>query len=264
VRSRGWDVHRLPSALLGLLTIALALGVPQAGASEVSLGAAQIERDASVVLPLMIGNVTNLGSFDLELVYNPAVLSVTAVSESYFDVMIPNLEAAADGHVRIVAFQTASPGISGTAVLAWLTLAAVGEAGSTSALTIRVKKLTDATPQCRDLPYTVTNGSFRINPGAGPTSVPVSGFSGAYVLRTASPSPSKRPEPVSAKPAPSATATPRISRSPAPSVTSAVLPTAKPLPLQAVPLPRWPVVLIAISIATSAILAGLLGRRRAQ
>jgi len=257
-------MRRLRYALLGLLTIALALGVPHAGASEVSIGTAQVERDAAVVLPVMICNATDLGSIDLELVYNHAVLIVTNVSGGDFDVMVSNLEASAAGHVRIVAFQTASPGITGTAVLARLTLAAVGEAGSTSALTIRVKKLTDATPQCRDLPYTVTNGSFRINPGAGPTSVPVSGFSGAYVLRTASPSPSKRPEPVSAKPAPSATATPRISRSPAPSVTSAVLPTAKPLPLQAVPLPRWPVVLIVISIATSAILAGLLGRRRAQ
>lgn len=259
MRSRTRDVQRLPSALLGLLAIALALGVPQAGASEVSLGAARIERDASVVLPLMISNVTNLGSSDLELVYNPAVLSVTAVSESDLDVMIPNLEAAADGHVRIVAFQTASPGISGTAVLARLTLAAVGEAGSTSALTIRVKKLTDATPQCRDLPYTVTNGSFRINPGAGPTPVPVSGFSGAYMLRTASPPPSTRPEPVSA-PAASATATPLSSRPSAPSVTPALPATARAHPG---PLLLWPEVLIALIIAASASLAAILGVRRA-
>ncbi|GEM_PF-2144022 len=262
--SRTWDMRRLRYALLGLLTIALALGVPHAGASEVSIGTAQVERDAAVVLPVMICNATDLGSIDLELVYNHAVLIVTNVSGGDFDVMVSNLEASAAGHVRIVAFQTASPGISGTAVLAWLALTAVGEAGSTSALTIRVKKLTDATPQCRDLPYSVTNGTFTIKSRSGPTPVLISGYSGAYVLPPASPPPSKRPEPASAKPAPSATATPRISRSPAPSVTSAVLPTAKPLPLQAVPLPRWPVVLIAISIATSAILAGLLGGRRAQ
>jgi hypothetical protein len=257
-------MRRLQYALLGLLTVALALGLPHAGASEVSIATAQVERDAAAVLPVMIFNATNLGSIDLELVYNHAVLIVTNVSRDDFDVMIPNLQTAAAGHVRIVAFQTASPGITGSVVLARLTLTAVGDAGSTSSLTIRVNKLTDATPQCRDLPYSVTNGTFTINPRTGPTSVPFSGYGGAYVLRTASPPPSKTPEPVSAKPAPPVTPAPESSPSLAPSATPALPATARSLPSRAFPGLRWPVVLIAIIIAASAILAGLLGLRRAQ
>ena len=263
-RSRTRDVHRLPYALLGLLTIALALGVPHAGASELSIGTTQVDRDAAVVLPLMICNVTNLGSIDLELVYNHAVLIVTNAFGGDFDVMVPNLAASTAGHVRIVAFQTASPGITGSAVLARLTLTAVGDAGSTSSLMIRVNKLTDATPQCRDLPYSVTNGTFTIKPRSGPTPVIISGYSGAYVLPTASPSPSKRPEPVSTRPTPSVTPAPVVSPSPAPSAPPALPATARSLPSRAFPGLRWPAVLIAIIIAASSILAGLLGLRRAQ
>jgi hypothetical protein len=263
-RSRTWDMRRLRYTLLGLLTVALALGLPHAGASEVSIGTAQVERDAAVVLPVMICNATNLGSIDLELVYNYAVLIVTNVSGGDFDVLISNLEASAAGHVRIVAFQTASPGITGTAVLARLALTAVGDAGSTSSLKIRVNKLTDATPQCRDLPYSVTNGTFSINPGTGPTSVPFSGYGGAYVLPTARPPPSKTPEPVSAKPASPVTPPPVVNPSPAPSAPPALPATARSLPARAFPELRWPVVLIAIIIAASAILAAFLGLRRAQ
>jgi len=254
-------MRHLRYALLGLLTVALALGLPHAGASEVSIGTAQVERDAAAVLPVLISNATNLGSIDLELVYNHAVLIVTNVSGSDFDVMVPNLEASAAGHVRIVAFQTASPGITDSVVLARLTLTAVGDAGSTSSLKISVNKLTDATPQCRDLPYSVTNGTFSINPRTGPTSVPFSGYGGAYVLPTASPPPSKKPEPVSAKPAPPVTPAPESSSSLAPSAPPALPATARSLPSPAV---RWPVVLIAIIIAASAILAAFSGRRRAQ
>jgi hypothetical protein len=245
--------------LLSLLAL-----VPLAGASEVNIGTAQVERDAAVVLPVMICNVTNLGSIDLELVYNHAVLIVTNVSGGDFDVLIPNLEASAAGHVRIVAFQTASPGLTASVVLARLTLTAVGESGSTSSLMIRVNKLTDATPQCRDLQYSVTNGTFSINPRSGPTPVPPFSYGGAYVLPTASPSPSKRPEPVSAKPTPSVTPAPKSSPALAPSAPPVLPSTARSLPSRAFPGLRWPVVLIAIIIAASAILAAFLGLRRAQ
>ena len=241
--------------------LALALGVPHAGASEVSMGTAQVERDTAVVLPLMIRNVTNLGSIDLELDYNHAVVIVTNVSGGDFDLLVPNLEASAAGHVRVVAFQTASPGLTGSVVLARLTLTAVGAPGSTSTLKISMNKLTDATPQCRDLLYSITNGTFTIKSSSGPSSVLISGYSGAYVLPAASPPPSKRPEPVSAKPAPSATTTPLISRSPAPSVTPALPATARSLPS---PTRRWPVLLVVIIITVSAILAAFPGLRRAQ
>jgi hypothetical protein len=257
-------MRRQQYALLGLLTVALALGLPHAGASEVSIATAQVERDAAAVLPVMIFNATNLGSIHLELVYNHAVLTVTNVSGGDFDVLIPNLEASAAGRVRIVAFQTASPGISGSAVLAQLTLTAVGDAGSTSSLKISVNKLTDATPQCRDLPYSVINGTFTIKPQSGPTSVPFSGYGGAYVLPTASPPPSKTPEPVSTKPAPPVAPTPVVSSSPAPSAPPALPATARSLPSRAFPELRWPVALVSIVIAASAVLAAFLGLRRAQ
>jgi PKD repeat protein len=117
----------------------------------------------STVSMITIHNATNLGSIDLELTYNHSVVVVTNASAGDFDETVTNLEENATGFVKIVAFQAENPGLNGTVVLAELELTAIGGANVCSPLNLSVKKMTDATPECADLPCTVRNGTFSTN-----------------------------------------------------------------------------------------------------
>jgi hypothetical protein len=247
-------------AMVALLTIAMAFSSAQADASEVSIGNAHATGNGPpVVLPVLISNATNLGSIDLELAYNHSVLMVTNVSAGDFDVMIPNLETNATGCVRIVAFQTESPGLNGTIVLARLTLRAVGDAGSSSPLNITVNKMTDATPQCRDVPFSVTNGTFTVLP----TPTPAVRGGSAHGLRTGSPSPTEVHEPEATITTPAA-ATPALPGIPPASPSAPVSPsmTTMPPPTSEFPGLPWHVVPTAILIAVTAIVTALLLMRK--
>jgi PKD repeat protein len=136
---------------------------PEIVSATVHLGDARANPGENTVSPLRIYNASNLGSIDLELRYNHTVVRVTNATSGDFDVTVPNLEANATGFVKIVAFQALDPGLNGTVVLAQLTLSPIGEAGETSPLNLTVKKMTDATPECRDIPCAVRNGTFTIN-----------------------------------------------------------------------------------------------------
>ena len=117
----------------------------------------------STVSLITIHNATNLGSIDLELTYNHSVVLVTNASAGGFDETVINLEENAAGFVKVVAFQSENSGLNGTVVLAELELTAVGGAHACSPLNLSVKKMTDATPECADLPCAVRNGTFSTN-----------------------------------------------------------------------------------------------------
>lgn len=124
---------------------------------------AHANQGESTVSMITIHNATNLGSIDLELTYNHSVVVVTNASAGDFDETVINLEENATGFVKIVAFQAENPGLNGTVVLAELELTAVGGAHACSPLNLSVKKMTDATPECADLPCAVRNGTFSTN-----------------------------------------------------------------------------------------------------
>jgi hypothetical protein len=132
-------------------------------AAIVQIGDTRANPGETAVLPLLIYNASNLGSIDLELRYNHAVVRVTNTTPGDFEVMFPNLEQNATGFVKLVAFQAENPGLNGTVVLAYLMLTAVGTTGETSPLNLTVMKLTDVQPECRDIPYETRNGTFAIN-----------------------------------------------------------------------------------------------------
>jgi hypothetical protein len=132
-------------------------------AAIVQIGDARANTGESTVVTLRIANASNLGSIDLELHYNHAVVRVTDATPADFEVLIPNLEQNATGFVKLVAFQAENPGLNGTVVLAYLMLTAVGAPGETSPLNLTVVKLTDVEPECRDIPAETLNGSFTIN-----------------------------------------------------------------------------------------------------
>jgi|GEM_PF-1658442 len=129
----------------------------------VSIDDAHANQGESTVSLITITNATNIGSIDLEFTYNHSVVVVTRASAGGFDETVTNLEGNAAGFVKIVAFQAENPGLNGTVVLVELELTAVGGAHASSPLTLSVKKMTDATPACTDLPCTVRNGTFSTN-----------------------------------------------------------------------------------------------------
>jgi hypothetical protein len=172
-KKQGWLTFSY-AVMLALTFSVVTLGSPSVGLTEVSIGSAHAEQNAATALPVMIYNAPDLGSIDLELSFNPAIATVISITAGDFDVTVSNLEETATGFVKIVAFQAANPGLNGTVVLAQVTLGAVGAVDSATPLKITVNRMTDATPCCRNLSYSITDGSFTVIPSAEPTSRPTS------------------------------------------------------------------------------------------
>ncbi|HDS46281.1 MAG TPA: hypothetical protein ENN68_09430 [Methanomicrobia archaeon] len=173
------------AVMLALTFSVLTLGSPAVALTEVSIGSAHVEQNAPAAVPITIHNAADLGSVDLELVFNPAIVTVTTITAGDFDVTVTNLEETATGFVKIVAFQAKNPGLNGTVVLAQVTLYARAAVDSTTPLNISVNRMTDATPFCRDISYSVTNGSCTVISSAAtptPSATPPSETGGGGVL----------------------------------------------------------------------------------
>ncbi|PXF62186.1 MAG: hypothetical protein C4B59_00830 [Candidatus Methanogaster sp.] len=112
-----------------------------------------------ITVPITIENVSNVGSCQLTLDYDPDVV-IALDASSDFDSLFANFEDAASGSVSILAYQTSNPGLDGNVLFADVTFVAVGAIGSSTPLDIKVTTLTDATPNCNPIPYTIRNGSF--------------------------------------------------------------------------------------------------------
>ena len=113
-----------------------------------------------ITVPITIENVSNVGSCQLTLSYDPDAVIASSISQSDFDSLFANLEDSASGSVSIIAYQTSNPGLNGDVVVANVTFIAVGNSGSSTPLDLEVTTLTDATPDCNPIPYTIRNGSF--------------------------------------------------------------------------------------------------------
>ncbi|MDD3292366.1 MAG: lamin tail domain-containing protein, partial [Methanocellales archaeon] len=110
---------------------------------------------------ICIDNASNIGSVDITITYDPSVCVITEVTDGDFDFTIPNLEQNEVGLVRIGALQMENPGLEGSIVLAHLAFLSTSASG-TSALNLTVNELTDATPECNDIPYIVVNGTYLV------------------------------------------------------------------------------------------------------
>ena len=113
-----------------------------------------------ITVPITIENVSNVGSCHHTLSYDPDVVIVSSASHSDFDSLFANFEDAASGSVSILAYQTSNPGLTGDVLFADVTFVVVGAIGSSTPLDLEVTTLTDATPNCNPIPYTIRDGSF--------------------------------------------------------------------------------------------------------
>ena len=116
----------------------------------------------TITVPITIENATNVGSCDLTLSYDPLIAIVSDVDGGDFDSLQANLEDAADGVIRIGAYQTSRPGFNGDVVLAEVTFMTMGEVGASTVLDLDVTTLKDVTPECNPIPYLVEDGSFTV------------------------------------------------------------------------------------------------------
>ncbi len=219
--------------------------------ATISIGNASTNTGCTTLVPITIDNAANLGSVDINLTYNSSVVIAVNVTGGDFDVTIPNLEHNRSGLVRIGAIQTEKSGLNGSVNLAWVKLKAVGNLGEISPLNISVNTLKDATNECNNISHTITNGTFTVTLSGEPTSTPTpsngggdgGGGGGGYVPTTPTPKPTEKlpaMEEVAASPTLAPTFTP-------PTATPAQTP-APTIPAAQVPVMRWFMILIAISV----------------
>jgi hypothetical protein len=126
-----------------------------------SVSIADVAATGRTTVPITIENVSDAGSCQLTLNYDPNVV-IALDASSDFDSLFANFEDAASGSVSILAYQTSNPGLTGDVLFADVTFVAVGAIGSSTPLDLEVTTLTDATPDCNPIPYTVRNGSFTV------------------------------------------------------------------------------------------------------
>jgi hypothetical protein len=154
------------------LVFALFVSPASAQTPTVSINNASAIPDSSVTLPIIVKNVTNLGSGTIKVTYNPAVVHVTEVTsgtetgtETEESLIVQEWYADNDkGAVRIVAWDTKAA-CSGSVIFANVTYKTVGEEGSSTALNITVGDLADYYNYTQ-IPYTITNGTLTIIPAS--------------------------------------------------------------------------------------------------
>jgi len=133
---------RSKSAVIALLLVLLPAS---AAATTISIGGVFVEPGETSAAPIMIEDVTNVGTVDITIFYNHSVVHVTGATNSEFDSMYPVINNSA-GYVRIGGMAYGD-GLSGDVKLADLMLEAVGDAGEMSLLCITINelKVADAT-----------------------------------------------------------------------------------------------------------------------
>ena len=117
-------------------------------------------------MPLYVANGTNVGSIQVNLTYDPSVVNVTGVTGSNMDNMLANLEHANDGCVRIIAYQSNSPGATGDFIIAQVAFKPTFNSG-TCPVNIDVTTFKDSTPRGNKMAYNVRDGIYTAVGGGG-------------------------------------------------------------------------------------------------
>jgi len=130
--------------LLGVVAVlVMACPVPAAAiGAVVSIEDAGAEYGNTVVVPINIAGVTDLGNAEIWLEYNNAVVVVTDVDDGDCGALFLTSIDTPPGTTKMTALYV--PGVSGTCDFAYITLHAVGSAGETSALHLNIQALADS------------------------------------------------------------------------------------------------------------------------
>jgi hypothetical protein len=127
----------------------------------------------TITVPITIEDASNVGACHLTLNYDPDVVIVSSVHpDSDFDLLFANLGNAAHGSVGVIAYQGASPGLSGDVNVADVTFMVMGQIGSLTPLNLEIVTLTDATHDCNRISHSTRGGSFTVLPNGDVNDLP--------------------------------------------------------------------------------------------
>ena len=150
-----------------VFTIAIPVSVSAQIATVVSIGNIEVAPDSTTTIPIMINNVTNLGSGTIDVSYNPEIVHVTDVESGTGNALMVHSGNAdnVNGNVQIAAWDTNTPH-SGDVIFANLSFKAVASTGSTP-LNLSVEDLEDYYNYTQ-IPHTTNPGTFTITPSNVP------------------------------------------------------------------------------------------------
>lgn len=145
-----------------------------------------------VTIPITVSGAADVGSCDVNLTYDPSIVTVASIGNGDMDNTFTNIEHADEGWVRVGAYQANTPGIVGDFTLANVTFSSVASSGSCP-LVITVVTFKDATPAGKPMCYNVSNGTYTATTDGGnggngtypPTPTPTE--NGANVTPTTTP-----------------------------------------------------------------------------
>lgn len=144
--------------------------LPFVSSTTISMGDVYIEPGAISTTPIIIENVSHVGTIDITLFYNSSLVRISDVSDSEFDFMHPVINNSA-GYTRIGGMAYGD-GLSGNVQLADLEFEAVGSADVTCSLCININEIKVADATETTIPANVQNSTIGIiNPPQSPGSL---------------------------------------------------------------------------------------------
>ena len=158
------------AGLIGILLLLLSLSFSSLALAEesevtVSMGNMVVSPGGTVIVPVVVRNVTGLGGGVVCVSYNSSMIHVTGVTGGGWNALLVGAwssnNTANPGSVRIASYSMWVPGQTGDVIFAEVTYKAVGAEDNTSALNISVESLFDI--GYKDIPATVENGSLSIS-----------------------------------------------------------------------------------------------------
>ena len=111
----------------------------------------------SITMPIQFTDATDVGAVDITLTYDPLIVQVDTFVAGDMDYTEANMEVP--GTARIGGCQSDAPGLDGSFDLASFSFSPVATVGS-SALTLTITTLKDATPTGNEVAYIVMNGVY--------------------------------------------------------------------------------------------------------
>ncbi len=118
-----------------------------------------VEVADTIPIPIRVEGGVDVGSLDLDITFDPTLLSAKSAQDGAFDSTVINLEADS-GVVKVIAFQAANPGLNGNFVVAEISFEALGVGEST--FDLEITTLTDSSPQSNHLDHSISNGTVII------------------------------------------------------------------------------------------------------
>ena len=119
-----------------------------------------VEVADTIRVPIRVEGGVDVGSLDLDITFDPTLLSAKSAQDGAFDSTVINLEDSESGFMKVVAYQGGNSGLNGNFLVAEIVFEAIG-AGE-SPFDLEIVTLTDSSPQVNHLDHSVCNGTVTI------------------------------------------------------------------------------------------------------